>query len=92
MEEDQEMKEVLSAVQKTVEDKFGMRPYMIIVTKADLFFANDDDKKSGKVTGTANYVYMSKPPMGKDGISKLLIDTARVAINAAEKQATEEKV
>lgn len=91
MEEDLEMKEVLSAVQAKVEEKFGMRPYMIIVTKADLYFANAEDKEKGKVSGTANYVYMSKPPMGKDGISKLLIDTTRVALNAAERQATEEK-
>ena len=84
MAEDMEMKEVLRDVQKKVEEKFGMRPYMIIVTKADLFFANSDDKEKGKVTGTANYVYLSKPPMGKDSISKLLIDTARVAVNAAE--------
>ncbi len=91
MAEDLEMREVLSEVQKKVEEKFGMRPYMIIVTKADLYFANAADKEKGKVSGTANYAYLSKPPMGKDGISKLLIDTTRVALNAAEKQATEGK-
>ncbi len=91
MEEDQEMKEVLSTVSESVEKKFGKRPYLVIVTKADLYFASPQDKEKGKVTGTANYVYLTKPPLGKDSVSKLLIDTTRVALNSMEKKATEER-
>ncbi len=90
MEEDKELKEVLSTVSESVEKKFGPRPYLIIVTKADLFFEDDEAKKKGRVTGTANYVYLTKPPIGKDSITKLLIDTTRVALNSMEKKATEE--
>jgi hypothetical protein len=91
MAEDDEIKEVLDEVQKKVEEKFGLRPYMIIVTKADLYYADAEAKEKGKLSGKADYVYLSKPPLGKDGVSKLLIDTCRVALNAAEKQATEDK-
>jgi hypothetical protein len=35
-------------------------------------------------------MYLAKPPLRKDGLSKILIDTSRVAVNAAEKKILEE--
>ncbi len=91
MAEDAQMKEVLDEVSASVEKKFGKRPYVVIVAKANLYFANEEDKKGGKVSGTADYAYLAKPQLGKNGISKILVNTARLAVNTMEKAATEEE-
>jgi hypothetical protein len=89
MEEDKALKEAVAAFTKILEEKCGRRPFLIVVSKANVKFATEEDRKKGIVTGTASYMYLAKPTLRKNGISKLLIDTARVAINQAEKKATE---
>jgi len=89
MEEDKELKEAVEACTKILEEKCGKRPFMIVVSKANVKFANEEDREKRIVSGTASYMYMAKPKLGKNGLSKLLIDTTRVALNQAEKKATE---
>ena len=73
-----------------LEEKCGKKPYMIIVSKANLSFASAQDKKSGKLSGTASYMYMARPKIRKNGVSKLLIDTSKLALELAEKKLAEE--
>ncbi|MFH0884532.1 MAG: hypothetical protein V1861_02375 [Candidatus Micrarchaeota archaeon] len=90
MEEDKNLKEAIEACAKIIEEKCGRKPFMIAVSKADVRFASEGDRKKGIISGTAHYMYMARPPLKKNGLSKLLIDTARVALNQAEKKITEE--
>jgi hypothetical protein len=90
MEEDKDLKEAVAACARIIEEKCGRKPFMIAVSKADVKFATDGDRKKGIISGTANYMYLARPPLKKNGLSKLLIDTARVAINQAEKKISEE--
>ncbi len=90
MEEDKELKEAIEACTKILEEKCGKRPFMIVISKANLYYKNDDARKSGQLSGTATYMYMAKPTLKKDGLSKLLIDTSKVALNLAEKEITDQ--
>lgn len=86
MEEDKDLKEAIEACARIVEEKCGKRPYMIVLSKANVKFENKEAKEKGIVSGTASYMYFARPPLRKNGLSKLLIDTTRVAINQAEKK------
>lgn len=86
METDKNLKEAVEACAKIIEEKCGKKPYMIAVSQADVKFASEENRKKGIVSGTANYMYFSRPPLKKNGLSKLLIDTCRVALNQAEKK------
>ena len=90
MEEDKELREAIEACAKIVEEKCGHRPYMIVITKANVKFASEEHRKKGILTGNASYMYVAKPTLKKNGLSKLLIDTSRVAVNLAEKKTQEE--
>lgn len=85
MEEDKELKEAIEACAKIVQEKCGKKPFMILISKADIKIVRPRDKPGKMLTGTANYMYMARPRLKKDGLSKILIDTSRVALNAAEK-------
>ena len=85
MEESKELKEALAECAALFEKKCGTRPYMIVIARANLYFKDDEDKNKGRLSGTSEYTYISKPPMDKTGVSKLLIDTTRLAVNHAEK-------
>jgi hypothetical protein len=87
MEEDNDLKEAIAECAKVVEAKCGKRPYMIVISKANVKFASPEHKAKGIITGTASYMYLAKPTLKKNGLSKLLIDTARVAVGKAEKKA-----
>ena len=89
MEEDKELKEAVAECSKIIEAKCGKRPHMIVVAKADIKFDSKENLKKGIVSGTASYMYFSRPPLKKNGLSKLLIDTTRYALNEAEKKAVE---
>jgi hypothetical protein len=82
LETDKELKEAIEACAKVIEEKCGKKPFMIVISKANLKF-QDKDKK--KLTGTSSYMYFTRPPIGKNGVSKLLIDTTKLAIDLAEK-------
>jgi len=90
MEEDKELKKAIESCSKIVEETCGKRPYMILISKANVSFASAENQKKGILSGTATYMYMAKPPLKKNGLSKLLIDTTRVALNTAEKKITEQ--
>ena len=60
---------------------------MIIVTKADVGFANQDDMKKGIARGKASFLYMAKPTLKPDGLSKILIGASKKALEMAEKNA-----
>jgi hypothetical protein len=90
MEEDKKLKEAIEACAKIVHEKCGKRPFMIVISKADVKLVGAKDKAGKVLSGTANYMYLAKPPLRKDGLSKILIDTSRVAVNAAEKKILEE--
>ncbi len=85
MEEDKELKEAIEACSKIVNEKIGRLPFMIVISKANVRYATEEHRKKGVITGTATYMYMTRPPLKRDGLSKLLIDTTKVAIGAAEK-------
>jgi hypothetical protein len=90
MEEDKDLKEAVQACAKIIEEKCGNKPFLIAVSQANVKFASEEARKKGIISGTANYMYMSRPPLRKNGLCKLLIDAARVAINQAEKKVVEE--
>jgi hypothetical protein len=90
MAEDKELKEAVEACAKIIAEKCRKRPFMIVVSKADIRYENAEALKKGIVKGTANYMYMAMPKLQRNGLSKLLIDTTRVALNQAEKTAVEE--
>lgn len=87
---DKDLKEAVEACAKIIEEKCGRKPFMIAVSKADVKFADAEARKKGIISGTAHYMYIARPQLKKNGLSKLLIDTARVALNQAEKKITEE--
>ncbi len=86
MEEDKDLREAIEECAKIVEEKCKKRPYMIVVSKADVGFASEEDKRKGRLKGRTSYMYIAKPALGKDGLSKLLVDTSRVALELAEKK------
>ena len=69
---------------KVVEEKCGKRPYLIVISKANLGYASEEDKKKGMLKGNCTYMYFSKPPLGKDGVSISLLDGAKAAMEMAE--------
>lgn len=88
-EVDQDLKNAIEECAKVVEEKCKKRPYMIIVTKADMGFASEEDKKKGLLKGRASYMYMAKPTIRSDGVSKVLLGASRKALEMAEKAAEE---
>ncbi|MFN7991006.1 MAG: hypothetical protein U0R44_02495 [Candidatus Micrarchaeia archaeon] len=85
MEEDKALKEAIEACSKIIEEKCGRRPYIVVIAKANVAYKDEEDRKKGKLSGTTSYMYVAKPTMKKDGLSKLLIDASRMAVNLAEK-------
>ncbi|MCI0504154.1 hypothetical protein L0Y65_05600 [Candidatus Micrarchaeota archaeon] len=88
MEEDKELKEAVAACVKIIEEKCGRRPFMLVVSKANVRFENEEARQKGIISGTSTYMYQARPKLAKNGLSKMLIDTCRVALNRAEKAAT----
>ena len=86
MEEDKELKEALEECGKIMQEKLGNHPFMLVATRAKLMFKNEEDKKKGIATGKASFMYMARPALAKNGLSKALIDTSRHALNDAEKR------
>jgi len=62
-----------------------------VISKANLHFASPEDKKKGRMSGTASYMYVVRPKLGKNGLTKLLIDTSKLAIELAEKELGENR-
>lgn len=89
LEADKDLKEAMEECAKVLEKKCGKRPYMIVVSKANLYFKTPQDKAAGKMSGTASYMYMAKPELKRDGLSKLLVDTSKLALELAEKELDE---
>jgi len=85
-EVDKELKEAVEECAKIIEEKCRRHPYMIVVSKAVVGFASEEDKKKGILRGKTSYMYFAKPPIRKDGMSKLLVDASRMALDLAEKQ------
>ncbi len=79
-EVDKELKEAVEECAKIIEEKCRRHPYMIVVSKADVGFASEEDKKKGILRGKTSYMYFAKPPIKNDGMSKLLVDASRMAL------------
>lgn len=86
METDKELREAIEACAKIIEEKCGKKPYLVVISKANLKFGSEDDRKKGRLRGTSSYMYMSKPKIAKNGVSRLLIDTVKLAITRAEEE------
>ncbi|MBU1165490.1 hypothetical protein KKF81_00965 [Candidatus Micrarchaeota archaeon] len=86
MKQDNQLKEAIEECAKIVEEKCDKRPYMIIIVKTDVGYNSEEDKKKGILKGMSSYMYSAKPALKKDGLSKLLIDTSKMAISLAEKK------
>lgn len=86
MEEDKELKEALEECAKIMQEKLGNHPFMLVATRAKLVFKNEEDRKKGIATGKASFMYLSRPKLRKDGLSKALIDTTRHAVKDAEQR------
>ncbi len=82
--EDEDLNEAIRECAKIVEEKCKKRPYLIVISKANLGYASDGDKKKGLLKGNCTYMYYSKPPLGRDGVSRSLVDGAKAAIGMAE--------
>jgi hypothetical protein len=63
---------------------------MVLITKADISFKDEEARKKGILTGSANFMYAARPKLRKDGLSKLLVDTTKVALKQAEERIFEE--
>ncbi len=91
MEEDKDLQEAIQACAKIIEEKCRKRPYLLIISKANVGFASEEDRKKRRLRGNTTYMYYARPPLGKDGLSKLLIESSKAAIALAEKNAAGEK-
>lgn len=90
-EPDPDLKEAIEACAKIVEEKCNKRPYMITIVKASLGYASEEDKEKGVLRGKTSYMYVARPTLKKDGLSKLLVDSSRVALDLAEKNIKDEE-
>lgn len=88
--EDKDLEEAIKECSKIVEEKCKKRPYFIVISKANLGYASDEDKKKKLLRGNCTYMYYSKPPLGRDGVSRSLLDGAKAAIGMAESKNTAE--
>jgi hypothetical protein len=91
IEDDKELRQAIQECAKVVEEKCGKRPYLIVISKANVGFKSDEDKQKRLLSGTTTYMYMAKPTLRKDGISKSLMDAAKHAVKLAEEGAQEGK-
>jgi hypothetical protein len=82
---DEDLNEAIKECAKIVEEKCKKRPYMIIISKANLGYENEEDKKKNILKGNCTYAYYSKPPLENNPITRSLIDAAKSAIDLAEK-------
>ncbi len=87
MEENKDLKEAIEACAKVVAEKCGRKPFMIVISSADVKFATKEHREKGILSGTANYMYISRPELKRNGLSKLLIDTSQHALRQAQKKA-----
>lgn len=81
---DDDLKEAIEACAKVVEEKCKKRPYMIILTKADIGFASAEDQKKGILKGKTSFMYMAKPTIKNDGVSRILVGASKKALEMAE--------
>ena len=86
---DPDLEEAIKECAKIVEEKCKKRPYMIVISKANLGFASEEDRKKNILKGNCTYMYFSRPPLGKDGVSRSLVDGAKAAIDMAENKPPE---
>jgi hypothetical protein len=87
---DEDLKGAIEECARIIQERCKNRPFMVVISKANVKFKTEEDKKKGLLKGTATYMYMAKPALRKNGLSKLLIDTSRVALSQAEKKIMEE--
>ncbi|MBU0532001.1 hypothetical protein KKB44_00750 [Candidatus Micrarchaeota archaeon] len=87
-ETDPDLKEAIEACAKIIEAKCKKRPYMIVISKADVGFASKEEHQKGILRGKASYMYMARPTIRPDGISKVLIGASKKALEMAEKEAS----
>jgi hypothetical protein len=84
--EDKDLEEAIKECSKIVEEKCKKRPYFIVISKANLGYASEEDKKKKLLKGNCTYMYYSKPPIGRDGVSRSLLDGAKAAISMADEK------
>ncbi len=88
--EDKDLEEAIKECSKIIEEKCKRRPYIIVVSKANLGYASEEDRKKGLLKGSCSYMYFSKPPLGDDGVSRSLLDGAKAAIDLANEKLSKE--
>ncbi len=88
--EDKDLEEAIQECSKIIEEKCKKRPYLIVVSKANLGYASKEDKKKGLLKGNCTYMYFSRPPLGRDGVSRSLLDGAKAALGMANEKLTKE--
>ncbi len=84
MDSDTDLKNAMDSITPILEQKLKKRPYIVIIAKADVGFESEEDKKNGVLKGSTSYLFWAKPPLGQDGLSKLLVDSAESALEAAK--------
>lgn len=84
--EDNDLDEAIRECAKIVEEKCKKRPYLIVISKANLGYASEADKKKKILKGNCTYMYFSRPPIGKDAVSHSLLDGAKAALEMASKK------
>ena len=84
MANDPDLEEAINECAKIIEEKCRKRPYLVIISKANLGFASDEDKKKGLLKGNCTYLYLSKPPVRNDPVSAALLQGAQAALDKAK--------
>lgn len=55
-----------------------------MVAKANMGFANEEDYKKGRLSGTTTHMFMSRPELRDgSGITKVLLESAEKALKQA---------
>ncbi|MBD3210285.1 hypothetical protein GF318_02790 [Candidatus Micrarchaeota archaeon] len=90
-EVDEDLRDAIKECSKIIEEKCKKRPYMIILSKADIKFDSEEEKKKGVAKGKASFIYVARPPLRKSGLSKILLGASKKALELAEKRIHESK-
>lgn len=86
MTNDPDLEEAINECAKIIEEKCRKRPYLVIISKANLGFASEEDKRKGLLKGNCTYLYVSKPEVKNDPVSRALLQGAQAALDMAKKK------
>ncbi|MBN1169976.1 hypothetical protein JXA56_03045 [Candidatus Micrarchaeota archaeon] len=84
MTNDPDLEEAINECAKIIEEKCKKRPYMVIISKANLGFESEEDKQKGVLKGNCTYLYIAKPQISNDPVSSALLQGAEAALDMAK--------